>query len=484
MDSQLLQRLQQCESLPTLPAVAVQVLDLVRCPTCQIPQLARLISKDPALASKILRTVNSSIYARPKKISRLTQGLTLLGLQTVRVLALGFSLAHNLKNYKNKGFRALDFWRRSVYCATAALTLAQRMHLELLEEAFIAGLLTDMGMLALHAMFPTEYDTISDRARTHTDLLKLEQSTFSTNHAEVGGALARLWQLPDNLAIPIAHHHTPDQVEDPAIRQLAEICQIAGRCADVFVEQSAAGAIDALREFCHTHPELDGSQCDGLLEQISRRTGEIAPLFDVHLNTDVSVEEILRRANESVIQITLESQRRRRAKEIPLPQLSTPVDRTTFESTLASALKDSTSSHAVLLVSVDHFSDIKQEHGLKLADSLLSRIPAFFADLVQPPHLAVQLQEDQFAILLSQSDRHGALSRAETLRRAINETPLDFARLTLPITVSIGVAATDAASPFRSPAHLLKAAELALDSARHSGHNRVRALTLTQPAAA
>src|SRR6478609_238909 len=141
MDPGLQNQIRQCQGLPTLPSIAVQVLELVRDPNAQIPQLARLISKDPALASKILRTVNSSIYARPKKISRLTQGLTLLGLQTVRVLALGFSLAHNLKNYKNKGFRALDFWRRSVYCATAALTLAQRMHLELLEEAFIAGLL-------------------------------------------------------------------------------------------------------------------------------------------------------------------------------------------------------------------------------------------------------------------------------------------------------------------------------------------------------
>ena len=277
MDDRLLQRIRQCETLPSLPAVAVQVLELVRNPNCQIPQLARVISKDPALASKILRTANSSFYARPRKISRLTQALAMLGLQTVRVLALGFSLAHNLKNYKNKGFRALDYWRRSIYSATAALTLAQRMHLAMLEEAFIAALLMDMGILALHAMSSDEYDSISDRARTHGDLLKLEEAAFMGNHAEVGGVLAEMWGLPDALAVPIARHHSPGEVTDENFKKLAEVCQMAGRCADVFLEQSAAGAIEELRAFCQTHPAMDDAGCDGNMQPDHyARTGEIA----------------------------------------------------------------------------------------------------------------------------------------------------------------------------------------------------------------
>jgi diguanylate cyclase (GGDEF)-like protein len=482
MEGVLLERLRRCETLPTLPAVAVQVLELVRRPSCQIPQLARLISKDPALASKILKTVNSSIYARPKKISRLTQALTLLGLHTVRVLALGFSLAHNLKSYKNKGFRALEFWRRCVYSATAALTLAQRMHLEMLEEAFIAGLLTDVGMLALHAMYPGDYDSVSDRARTHGDLLKLEGSLFGADHAKVGGALAELWQLPDTLATPIAHHHSPEQAENPSLRQLAEICQIAGRCADVFVEQSAAGAIEELRAFGRTHLNLDEAQCDGLLEQISRRAGEIAPLFDVRVNTDISVEEILMRANESVIQLTLEA-RREGQLDASAEHRCGLVDRTTLECTLARALQDAAHSHALLLICVDQLAEIGREHGTKIADAVMARVPGFFGDLARSPNLAAQFHEDRFAILLAYTDRHGALGRAEALRRTIHKTPLDFGRLTVPVTVSIGLAATDATSPFRSGPQLLKAAELALDAARHAGQNKVRALSLSQPAA-
>src|SRR5579863_1023353 len=109
MDQQLLNQIRKCDGLPTLPSIAVQVVELVRDPRSEIPQLARLISKDPALASKILRTANSSIYCLPRKVSKLTRALSLLGLQTVRVLVLGFSLVRNLKNYKHKGFRPLEF---------------------------------------------------------------------------------------------------------------------------------------------------------------------------------------------------------------------------------------------------------------------------------------------------------------------------------------------------------------------------------------
>jgi diguanylate cyclase (GGDEF)-like protein len=467
--------------------VAVQVLESVRDPNCQIPQLARLISKDPALASKILRTVNSSIYACPKKISRLSQALSLLGLQTVRVLALGFSLAHNLKTYKSKGFRALDYWRRSVYGATAALTLAQRMHVEMLEEAFIAGLLMDVGVLALHQMFPGEYDTICDRARTHSDLVKLEESLFASNHAQVGGVLAEKWGLPDTLWVPIAQHHNPADVQDPALRKLAEICQIAGRCADVFVEQSAAGAVNELREYCHVHLDFDEVQSDGLLQQISRRTGEIAPLFDVHVNTDVSVEEILQQANHSVVQFTLESQRQ---PHRPSPPVAVASDRSPhlllrpeFETALQTALKDG-GPHALLLISIDRFTDVEREHGRKIADSVIAHIPTLLSDLTLPPNSCAQFLEDQFAVLVPHNDRRSALTRAESLRRKIFETPLDFGRLTIPLTVSIGVAATDAGAPFRTAPQFLKAAELALDAARHSGANRVRAFSLSQPTAA
>src|SRR5437870_11113602 len=120
MNDQLLQRIKQCPTLPSLPSIAVQVLDLAQKPDADIAEIARVISKDPALSSKILRTVNSSFYGRANTISTISHALVLLGLQSVKTLVLGFSLVGNLSKTKTKGFRHVDYWRRSVYAATAA----------------------------------------------------------------------------------------------------------------------------------------------------------------------------------------------------------------------------------------------------------------------------------------------------------------------------------------------------------------------------
>src|SRR6266704_2275784 len=120
MNEQLLQRVRQCPNLPTLPTIAMQVLDLTQRADADIAEIARIISKDPALSTKILRTVNSSFYGRSQHVSTISHALVILGLQSVKTLVLGFSLVTNLKSNKNTGFKHLAYWKRSIYAATAA----------------------------------------------------------------------------------------------------------------------------------------------------------------------------------------------------------------------------------------------------------------------------------------------------------------------------------------------------------------------------
>src|SRR5438270_8392733 len=134
MNEQLLNRIRQCPTLPSLPTIAMQVLDLAQRDEVDIAEIARIISKDAALSSKILRTVNSSFYGRSQSISQVSQALVILGLQSVKTLVLGFSLVGNLKKQKSKGFNHLDYWRRSIYAATAAKTLAAKTQMLQAEE--------------------------------------------------------------------------------------------------------------------------------------------------------------------------------------------------------------------------------------------------------------------------------------------------------------------------------------------------------------
>src|SRR5262245_22204371 len=113
MNDQLVQRVKQCPSLPSLPSIAVQVLDLAQRPEADIAEIARIISKDPAMSGKILRTVNSSFYGRSQHVSTISHALVILGLQSVKTLVLGFSLVSNLSKTKSRGFKHLVYWKRS-----------------------------------------------------------------------------------------------------------------------------------------------------------------------------------------------------------------------------------------------------------------------------------------------------------------------------------------------------------------------------------
>src|SRR5882757_989116 len=170
MNDQLLNRIRQCPTLPSLPTIAMEVLNLAQCDEVDIAEIARIISRDPALSSKILRTVNSSFYGRSQSIGQVSQALVILGLQSVKTLVLGFSLVSNLQESKSSGFKHLDYWKRSIYAATAAKTLAARTHMVQVEECFLAALLQDLGMLVLDQALKEEYGQIHEKAATHREL--------------------------------------------------------------------------------------------------------------------------------------------------------------------------------------------------------------------------------------------------------------------------------------------------------------------------
>src|SRR5258708_9927917 len=149
MNSELANRISKCPNLPSLPAIAVQVLEVAQKADVDIAEIARTISKDPALSGRILRTVNSSFYGRSQNISTISHALVILGLQSVKTLVLGFSLVTSLASDKPRGFKHLAYWKRSTYAATAARNICAKLKTAQREEVFLAALLQDIGMLVL-----------------------------------------------------------------------------------------------------------------------------------------------------------------------------------------------------------------------------------------------------------------------------------------------------------------------------------------------
>src|SRR4051794_18842291 len=308
MNEELIQRVKQCPKLPSLPAIAVQVLELAQNVDVDISEIARTISRDSALSGKILRTVNSSFYGRGQAVSTVSHALVILGLQSVKTLVLGFSLVSNLTRTKPSGFKHVVYWKRSIYAATAARTLAAKINLVQQEEAFLSALLMDIGMLVLDTVLGEEYGAIVAKVPFHNDLPDVERDALKMTHAEVGGAVAEHWKLPPVLTVPVANHHSPAEVDDATLRQLAEIVQLSGRCADVFVDDAPASAIADVRALCAQYHQFSEADTDALLADIGNRTKEVATLFEINIGSSKEYEAILKRAHHALAKTTIRNE--------------------------------------------------------------------------------------------------------------------------------------------------------------------------------
>src|SRR5688572_10273698 len=409
MNQQLVDRIRQCQNLPSLPSIAVQVLDLAQRPDVGIAEIAQVISRDPALSGKILRTVNSSFYARSQTISTISHAVTILGLQSVKTLVLGFSLVSNLSLKKSKGFKHLRYWKRSVYAATAARMVGAKIDLVQQEELFIAALLSDIGMLVLDRVLGDEYGEMSGACETHSELLAAEVEKYQMTHAEVGGILADQWKLPPVLATPIRCHHDPDPIQDPALRRLAEVVGLAGRIADVFVDANPGPAISHVRQAVLNRYQIAGGQCDLLLDEIGRRTREVASLFEINIGSSETFEVILKRANDTLVEMTLRSQQQASQLEkkagtlqeinsalkkvATVDALTGLANRVRFDAVLAEHFASSATNRrplALLMIDIDRFKGVNDKHGHPAGDVVLKALGRLLSGSTRPGDLAAR----------------------------------------------------------------------------------------------
>ena len=207
MNQQLMDKILKCPNLPSLPANAMEVVDLCRQDNIQLNRLAMTIGRDPALTTKLLRTVNSAHFGLRNKVTTISHSVALLGIRTVKSLALGFTLVGSLRDASGNEFDAAPIWQRSLISATGARSISLKCGQGQPEEAYLAGLLQDVGILALIQAIGAPYINLLQKAGIcYEDLWQLEQKFLDLDHALVGEALAREWNLPPILYKPIRFH--------------------------------------------------------------------------------------------------------------------------------------------------------------------------------------------------------------------------------------------------------------------------------------
>lgn len=281
--------------LPSLPAVAVELIEMTSQPDLDLRQIAALIETDQALSVKIIRTVNSSYYGLPRPCASINQAIVYLGLNSVKTLALGFCLVDSVDEDDGVGFDYASYWRHELYSAAAARLMASATEKVEDDTAFLAALVQDIGMPALYRAFRDVYLQVIDLARgKHANLLDIEQRAIKITHAEVGAALAERWNLPPELVACIRYHHESDQAssEHQTIVRIVELSQIAA-------EVTGTHEVDTLARFRELGESWFGfsrEESDEILRKTEEAAGELAQLFRVDLGNRERVEELLARA--------------------------------------------------------------------------------------------------------------------------------------------------------------------------------------------
>lgn len=205
-------------SLPSLPAVYAELQRKIVDPNCAIGDVAKIIEKDMAMSVKVLQLVNSAFFGFFKNIDSPLRAVNLLGLDTVKALVLGVGVFSEMKTMPTKQFSVSDLWNHSMGTATIAkkIAMAETNDKHCIDDAFIAGMLHDVGKLLLFSKLHDEYLQIVDIARQEdVSLCQAERRFFNTDHADVSTYLLGLWGLPGNVVEAIAFHHRLEEYPEP-----------------------------------------------------------------------------------------------------------------------------------------------------------------------------------------------------------------------------------------------------------------------------
>lgn len=237
MNDQMLTILQRVEELPTLPGISMQVMQMVNDPHTSAFELAKLIEKDAALATKILKTVNSAYYSLSRKIGSIQHAIGFLGFRKLSQLIVSVSVFKDL-SVSESAYSMKKFWIHSLLTAECARSISAVLKKNRDDDAYTAGLLHDIGKLFMVKYFPEiMHSALAKSDAESLYAIDAEKQVIGTDHAEVGALLANKWRLPEFIIDAIRHHH--ETGEEPYKDENTDIVQIVA-FSDVLTHQITA----------------------------------------------------------------------------------------------------------------------------------------------------------------------------------------------------------------------------------------------------
>jgi HD-like signal output (HDOD) protein len=293
----VIERILRDDEILSLPQALTEILREVDKPSSSAESLSRIILKDPALTSRILKLSNSAYYHRFARSTTVHQAVQVLGLSTVKCLALSSSVFNSERIKVSTHLDVKQFFAGILTIAVAAQKLAQVAGLKSSEEAFIAGLLHDIGIMFFLTHYPDQYRRVIEHERRAVRLVDAERQELGIDHAEAGYHLAMKWRLPQGICEAVRDHHNFLEVK-PGVT-VTNVLRMATLVANDAFEGYDRDPLEKLQHTNHLMNVLGlkREQIDTISMSLLTDAVQVAE----YLETDIgSIEEILTRANREI----------------------------------------------------------------------------------------------------------------------------------------------------------------------------------------
>jgi diguanylate cyclase (GGDEF)-like protein len=410
----------------------------------------------------------------------------MLGLNTVKNLALSFSLTAGFNKTKAKAINYNRFWKDSLFGAIAAKLLAERLDRSFSEDAFFLGLLQNIGSLTLACCLPEQYSVaLSEADKNGGNYLQAESQVLGFNHMEIGEYLAKSWGLPENFYIPIGNHHWPHKVADsrPDLHTRTILLHLASLYVDLFNAPEmgiALGTIDHWNKEYGYQEKIDPAD---LAMKIQAQAKDVMPVFEIEFKDDRDYEDLLLKAKAELanLSVGLINEVIEKDKEIELLREQTTLDGLTsiynYKGFCELLFREMSRAYryktplSLVFADIDHFKNVNDRFGHLAGDHALKSAAACLKLGLRHSDYVARYGGEEFAVVLPETDIDQALLVAERLRQKIETENVFYKDTRIPLTMSFGVAALPLDRTVASDG-FIKMADDALYQAKRTGRNR------------
>ena len=478
-----------------------RVIELLRSPDTTAKDLKSIIESDTALTDKLLSVVDSGFIGFSREISSVMQSMVTLGYDQIKNLLISISIL-NPKTIDTTPIDLQRFTEDSFNTAIAAKLIVKHFEPQLENDAFLMGLLLNIGQMVFACNFPDEYAKIFKEARNiDSNVQELEKKNLLWDHSLAGAKLAKRWGYSEVIVDSIALHHNENPPKQP--NSQAEVMLSAAYLAplfhEVFRSASKKEALDVCMLESARRMDLSEDLVHNILENMRSEGEDTAVFFGISQSFIPDYTELLKSLNIQLGEINLtyeqivrelrkskaEAERLAHQLKIANTELKRRADidglteifnhRYFQEHLSVEFMRAKRHGNPLTLVmfDVDFFKKVNDEYGHVIGDFVLKELAAIFKKNTRISDIAARYGGEEFIIMLPETNLEGAYLVAEKIRNIVEHHPIRYESTNLNVKISGGIAAMENGKGYETAFDLIAAADSKLYKAKKGGRNQI-----------